>query len=230
MCLTPKRGYARLQMSLAKSKNPHSQCERLNKAGLSLLLPRAARPPPSTDSSLEDGFHLAPGGSGGRHLPRGRGCDTTATGGARGRGTVDSSSLTVLVLVEDGRPVRVAAPHLSPQPAPHPPPPASRGARRQAPRRRGSCPPAAAAACPAPARPGQARPGPTGGASAGLTVTRRHGSDPSAPGRDRYWLARTDLARLSSRRGRGGRELGEEGGIDGGREGGGGGPAAGGFW
>lgn len=118
--------------------------------------------------------------------------------GARGRGgTSDSSTLTVLVLVEHGRPVRVAAPHVSPQPAPHPPPPAFRGA--------GSHPGLGAAALPPP------QPGPAGGASAGLAVTPWHESDPSAPGSERCWRSRT-LARLSSRRGRGGRELGEEGG------------------
>lgn len=68
--------------------------------------------------------------------------------------------------------------------------------------------------------PGPAPARPAGGASAGLAVTLRHESDPAAPGRDRCWLARTDLALLSSRRGRGGRELGEEGGMErgGGRE------------
>lgn len=72
------------------------------------------------------------------------------TGRAGAAGTLDSSTLTVLVLVEHGRPVGVAAPHVSPQPAPHPPPPAFRGA--------GSHPGLGAAALPPP-QPGPARPG-----------------------------------------------------------------------
>lgn len=110
----------------------------------------------------------------------------------------------------------MAAPHVSP----HPPPPASRGARRQAPRGRGSCPtdrpPVRPSVRPPPpwSQPGPARPGEA-------SVGRVSGHPATCQRSERPWqrslLARGDLARLSSRRGRGGRELGEEGGKEGGR-------------
>lgn len=110
----------------------------------------------------------------------------------------------------------MAAPHVSP----HPPPPASRGARRQAPRGRGSCPtarpPVRLSVRPPPpwSQPGPARPGEA-------SVGRVSGHPATCQLSERPWqhslLARRDLARLSSRRGREGRELGEEGGKEGGR-------------
>lgn len=159
MCLNPTRGCASLQVSPPESKYPRNGCEQRWDFPSS----SPGGPHPTAGSPLQDRIQTAPrrerGGGGGADTCPGRGCCPRPRGATRrrraGRGTVDSSALTVLVLVEDGRPVGVAAPHVSPRPAPHPPPPASRGARRQAPRRRGSCPPAADSPAPAPARPGR---------------------------------------------------------------------------
>lgn len=213
MCVNPTRGCASLQVGPPESKYPRNGCEQRWDFPSS----SPGGPHPTAGSPLQDRFQTAPrrerGGGGGADTCPGRGCCPRPRGAHDGdaRGAVpwtaphspSSFSSKTGALWEWLPPMLVRGRLRIP--------------RRQHPAGRAGRHPGAGAAARPPPTP-QPQPGPAGGASAGLAVTLRHESDPSAPGRDRCWLARTELARLSSRRGRGGRPLGEEGGKDGGRE------------